>query len=238
MKIMIVDDENLARMRLKALLNELGYTNIIEATNGHQAIKTAKINNPDTVLMDIGMPGMNGMEATDILTKFDNPPIVIFTTAYNDRALEAFEKQAIDYLLKPVRKDRLEQALTRASTLRKTFNCDNEEKKRTHINVNQNGGMRLIPINQIYYFRAEQKYVILCWQEGEALIDLSLRKIEDEFSEYFIRIHRNAVVGLAHITGMQKNNNGQNFVLLGRINKKLEISRRHLAGIKKLFYNC
>ncbi len=235
MKVLIVDDEPLARARLRALINELGgYVIVGEAGNGKQGIDLAKICAPDVVLMDIGMPGVNGMEAAGRIKQFDVPPSVIFITAYGEYALEAFEQQAVDYLLKPVRKERLHQALQRARALRQPMSPTALlATVRSHISVILHGDLRLVPVKDVFFFRAEQKYVTLRWRGGEAVTDEPLIKLEEEFAGQFLRIHRNALVGLAHISGVFKFGKAQHVVAFRDVTDRLEISRRHLPLVKK-----
>lgn len=236
MNILIVDDEPLARMRLRALLHELGeeYSVVGEAGNGKQAIDLARICEPDVILLDIGMPGVNGMEAAERIKQLDNPPSIIFVTAYGEYALDAFDQQAVDYLLKPVHKDRLHQALTRARMLTQPQSTEKlEGKSRTHISVTMHGNMKLIPVKDVYFFRAEQKYVTLRWRSGEVVVDEPLIRLEEEFSGQFLRIHRNALVGLSHISGVVRVDKGQYVITFQELPDKLEISRRHLPTVKK-----
>lgn len=240
MNILIADDEPLARMRIAALLKEIGGHEIIaEASNGKEVLERVRAYCPDVVLLDIGMPGVNGMEAARGLTELSNPPALIFTTAYEEYALEAFERQAVDYLLKPIRKQRLEQALKRAEALRPPARTEaaassSDKGARTHISVHMHNALKLIPVDKIYYFRAEQKYVTLRWTEGEALMDEALKSLEPEFSGQFLRIHRNALVALVYIAGLEKNKEGHNFITFKQIPDKLEVSRRHLPNVKKI----
>ncbi len=242
MKILIADDEPLARMRIRALVNEIGGHEILEeeATNGREVLQLVKVYQPQVVLLDIGMPGINGMQAAEEITKMSIRPTLIFTTAYGEYALEAFEQQAVDYLLKPIRKDRLQQALEKAERLQQTCidkplstELDSERGARTHISVLSQGNTLLIPVDKIYYFHADQKYVTLRWQEGEALIDESLKNLEAEFSGQFLRIHRNALVALVYISKLTKDGQNHHFIGFDEIDEQLEISRRHLQNVKK-----
>ncbi len=239
MKILIVDDEQLARTRLKGLLHgHTQYEVIGEAGNGHIAIKQYEALKPDIVLMDIRMPGMDGIETAMHLAGLDNPPAVIFITAFNDHALEAFEAQAVDYLLKPVREERLLQALDRASRPNQAqlvsvnVDEDNQPSSRTHIMVKTHGKANLIPVVNIFYFQADQKYTLIHHHEGNALFEESLKSLEEEFAGRFVRIHRNALVATSCIRGIEKNREGQWQLLFRDIDEKLEISRRHLSGVK------
>jgi len=243
MKILIADDEPLARMRLRALVKEIGLCELLnaEASNGKEVLEMVQAYSPDVILLDIGMPGLSGMEAARLLGDFTNPPVLIFTTAYDEYALEAFERQAVDYLLKPIRKERLQQALERALALHKEprlakpnlSEAPTSEVARTHISATVHGELKLIPVEKIYYLRADQKYVTLRWSGGEVLLDETLKNLEPEFSGQFLRIHRNALVALVYIGGLKKDREGQYFITFKDIDDRLEISRRHLQAVKQ-----
>ena len=239
MKILIVDDEQLARTRLRGMLQQLnGYEVVAEAANGKQALEASQIHQPDVVLLDIRMPGMDGLEAAEHLSKLDTPPAVIFTTAYNDYALAAFKTHAVDYLLKPVRKEHLQQALTAAHQLnRAQLQAIGEAEARhaepSHISARVKGNIQLIPVDKIYYFQAEHKYVTVGYPEGEVLIEDSLVTLEKKFSQRFMRIHRNALVAIEYIAALEKDKQGHCHIKLKECDKLLEISRRHLPTVRK-----
>lgn len=236
MRIVIADDEPLARARLRALLEELGGYEIIgEAVNGKQVLEILKVCVPDLLLLDIGMPGINGMEVARRLAELPKRPALIFTTAYSEYALEAFDQQAIDYLLKPVRKERLQQALEHTQKLMEvSLPSTTKVSARTHITVYFLGALRLIPVKQIYYFKADQKYVTLRWTQGEVLIDEPLINLEKEFGGQFLRIHRNALVALTYVAGLEKCGGiGEYCIKLTVISEKLAVSRRHLSTVRK-----
>lgn len=239
MRVMIVDDEKLARDRLRELLNDIGgYTVVGEATNGAEAVERAAELNPDVLLMDIRMPGMDGLEATMHLMGMENPPSVIFTTAYDQHALDAFEVNAVDYLLKPIRKDRLANALTKARKLtmkqiREVQEARPEPPARTHISVHLRGNIRLVPVQDIVYFQADSKYVVVRTPNEEHLIEDSLVNLEKEFKDRFLRVHRNALVAMAYIKGIEKSPAGAWQVALKGIDRKLDVSRRHTAAVRR-----
>ncbi len=239
MRILIVDDEKLARERLRELIADIGgYTVVGEAANGAEAVeKTAELN-PDVLLMDIRMPGMDGLEAAMHLMGMENPPSVIFTTAYDQHALDAFEVNAVDYLLKPIRKDRLANALAKAHKLtmrqlKEVSESREEVPERTHISVHLRGNIRLVPVPDIVYFVADSKYVVARAASEEHLIEDSLVNLEKEFGERFLRIHRNALVATPYIKGIEKTPAGTWQVALRGIDKKLDVSRRHAAAVRR-----
>ncbi len=249
MKVLIVDDEPLACMRLTRLLAEQeGYEVVAEADNGEKAIACCNQHNPDVVLMDIRMPVMDGLQAARHLAKSDEPPAVIFCTAYNDYALEAFDAHAVDYLLKPVSRDKLVQALAKAQKLNRVqlsalVENDNEPQgsgqhvSRSHISVKSSRGIELIALDNVRYFLADQKYVTVYHlaEQGlkEVLIDDPLKELEQELGEHFVRIHRNALVAIAHIQGLEKNAQGAR-LKLADVEQGPQVSRRHMPEVRKL----
>lgn len=240
MKILIVDDETPARLRLRSLIDEIGGYEIAgEAANGKEALEVTENIRPDILLLDIRMPLMDGLETARHLLEFEAAPAVIFTTAYNQHALEAFEANAIDYLLKPVRKQKLETTLQKVQRLNQAQLSqlrieNNGENARTHICTRLRGNLQLIPVTDIIYFQADQKYVTVRHKKGEVLIEESLKSIEDEFSERFVRIHRNALVEKSSLVGMEKTRDGSQLAVMRDANEKLEISRRHVPEIRKM----
>jgi two-component system response regulator AlgR len=241
-KILIVDDEKPARSRLSRMVGELGQHELVgEAVNGVEALGMSQSREPDIVLMDIRMPGMDGIEAARHIARLDEPPAVIFTTAFSDHALEAFETHAVDYLLKPVKQERLKAAIdaairpTRAQAARSGDALSGLEP-RQHICARVRGSLVLVPIDSIFYFHAEQKYVTVRHREGEVLIEDALKALETEFGDRFFRIHRNALVSLKALGGMQSDNDGH-LVTFRDIDDKLEVSRRHLPGVRKIIRN-
>lgn len=245
MKVLIVDDEPLARARLARLLAAQDDLQVIaEADNGAHAIELCNQHSPDVVLMDIRMPVMDGLQAASHLAKGDEPPAVIFCTAYNDYALEAFEANAVDYLLKPVDRDKLQSALGKASKLNRVqlgalSNGDQQaaSEARSHISAKSSRGIELIALQDIRYFLADQKYVTVYYvQDGalkEILIDDPLKELEQDFGDSFVRIHRNSLVAVRHIKGLYKTELGVQ-VKLADVPEGPAVSRRHLSTVRKL----
>ncbi|VAW54644.1 Autolysis response regulater LytR [hydrothermal vent metagenome] len=237
MNVLIVDDEQLARQRLRKLLTETGYQIIGEAETGEDALRKTQNFHPDVVLMDIRMPGMDGIEAASYINRLDKPPAIIFTTAYGEHALEAFETHAIDYLLKPIKQSRLEAALDAAKRMNKAqlskLREDETDGARQKICVKNRGSLELIAVRDIIYFKADQKYVTLRTTEQEHLIEEPLKMLEQEFKLQFIRVHRNALVAHKMLHGLTKNNDGHACINFGNIDDLLKVSRRHLPQIRK-----
>lgn len=237
MKVVIADDEPLARERLRTLLGEHAGVDIVaEAENGLTALQACAEFHPDLVLLDIAMPGVDGLETARHLTAFDPRPAVVFCTAYDEHALSAFDAAAIDYLMKPVRGERLAVALERA----RTFIAGRETQgpvqpgrtARTHLCARMRGSLRLIPLEDVHYLQAEEKYVVVHHARGEDLIEESLRSLEDEFNGRFVRIHRNCLVARHEIVELKRINDGRVQAVLRHGKEPLEVSRRCVAGLR------
>ncbi len=238
MKCLVVDDEVLARQRLTRLLDNMNECKVCgEAANGEQALQQVQQLQPDMVLMDIRMPGMDGLEAARHIAKLENPPAVVFATAYGDHALEAFETQAIDYLLKPIHPRRLQQALEKAKRLSngqlEKLQMSQVDSRRTHLCARKRGNLELIPIEEVVYLQADSKYVTVCSATQQILIEESLRGLEREFEGQFMRIHRNALVAVGAVRGLEKTAAGHCCVLLDGVEERLEVSRRLLPDVRR-----
>lgn len=240
MKILIVDDEGLARARLRSMVEELALGRVVgEASNGRQALELAATEVADLVLLDIRMPGMDGIEAARHLAKLEQPPAVIFTTAYDSHALEAFQANAAAYLLKPIRRERLTEAVEQATRpTRAQLNSLGDgltpaPEARTHVSATLNGNLRLLPVERIFYFRAEHKYVTARYLEGELVIEDSLASLEEEFEGSFLRVHRNALVSRVHSRGIRRGRTGTQAVFFDGVDDEIEVSRRLAAKVRK-----
>jgi len=238
MKVLIVDDEQLARDRLARMLGEIeGFTVVGQAANGMQAVERCDALIPDIVLLDIRMPGMDGLEAARHMAGMEEPPAVVFCTAYEEHAIDAFNVQAVGYLLKPVRRDDLVRVLataTRPNRAQLAALAVDEGSKRTHISARTRRGLELVPVEEVCFFQADQKYVTVRHPGGELLIDDTLKELEDEFGERFIRVHRNALVSSKHIIGLDRDEEGQYQIRLKGIPEGIDISRRHVADVRRL----
>jgi len=240
MKVLVVDDEAPARARLCSMLDEIGgYEVCAEAANGREALQQCEEKQPEVLLLDIRMPGMDGLEAARHLQSLQQPPAIIFTTAYNDYALQAFESHAVDYLLKPVRRERLDDALRHAQRMTRVQVASLREAGtgsggRQSICANVRGSLQLIPVTDIRYFQADQKYVVVGTADTQWLIEETLKSLEQEFSSLFVRIHRNALVARRYISGLGKDEGGHAQVCLAGVEQTLEVSRRHLAEVRRV----
>lgn len=235
MRIVIVDDEPLARQRLQLLLAGLeGYEVIGEAGDGATALTEIARLQPDLLLLDIRMPGIDGMQVAQQLRQQSIPPLVIFTTAYSEHAIDAFGVEAIDYLLKPIRVEKLQAALQRAEErLRQRLPVGGDAEIIPEIRTTYHGGEELIPVTEILYAQAESKYVTLYLTGRERLVEDSLRQLEQRLGRYLLRVHRNALVGRRQISGMLQYK-GEHYVQLQGGQRGPQISRRHLSEVKQL----
>ena len=248
LKILIADDETPARNRLRELISDIADVEIVaEAKNGKEAIDLAFDTKPDCLLLDIRMPVMDGIEAAQHAQKLDPKPHIIFTTAFDVYAIKAFDLNAIDYLLKPIRQERLQTAINKAHALQpaqhKILQALQiaQQKNRSHISIHERGRVLLVPITQIIYLRAELKYVTIRTIEREYLIEESLTQLEIEFAAQFIRLHRNCLVAQNCIVGYEKratkNASGQTettwVALLKGVSDVIAVSRRQQHLIRR-----
>lgn len=245
LRIVITDDEGPARSRLKELLEDCAATFPLElvgeATNGEELIELLAEQEVDLVLLDIRMPGIDGLEAARHIQKLSDPPKIIFTTAYDAHAVQAFELHAVDYLMKPIRLKRLHDALVRARSLtplRLDVLKEIAPEPRSHLSVQERGRVVLIPVSEILYLRAELKYVSIRTREREHLLEESLTRLEQEFSSRFIRIHRSYLVATAHLAGFEKEgveNGGEGkwVAVLKNFDERLPVSRRQAHVVRE-----
>lgn len=244
LRVLIVDDELPARERLQRLVAELpGCAVAGVCSNGADALALIGKLAPSVVLLDIRMPGMTGIEVARHLGTLAAPPAIVFTTAYDEYALQAFEAQAVGYLLKPVRSERLAQALKQASRLSppQLLGLGTPAAPlvaRQHVAVRVRDELKLIPVKEVRYFRADQKYVTVRHSRGEDLIDESLKQLEDEFARDFVRAHRSILVAIAHVESLERANNDEGYALRLRGEAEpLAVSRRQLAELRKRLAN-
>ena len=251
MKILIVDDEPLARSRLRELLADIALqlaSEVVgEAANGLQALEILQQQPVDLVLADIRMPGMDGIELASHLGRLPAPPAIIFTTAYDNYAVQAFDLNAVDYLLKPVRAQRLLAALLKlpiaqpAPNLLANIGQEVRGTGRTHLSCHERGRLLLVPVSEVLYFKADLKYVTARTVEREYLLDEALTHLETEFAERFIRLHRAVLVAKLALAGFEKaagdDADAYGWALLRGVPEKLPVSRRQWAPAKALVKN-
>jgi len=244
LRVLIVDDELPARRRLKELLADcaerIALTVVGEAVNGREALMLAESLAPDLILLDIRMPEIDGIEVARHLQKLAVAPCIIFTTAFDAYAIKAFEVHAVDYLLKPIRAARLEEALVRARAakpLREEALRGLQTQERANLCAQERGRIHLIPVADIVYLKAELKYVTARTAEREYLLEESLTKLEQEFAHRYVRIHRNCLVARAAIRGFERvhdEGEGHWVVVLEGIAETLAVSRRQQHVVREL----
>ena len=235
--VLIADDEPLARERIRRLVEALsGYRVCGEAADGDETLKQVAQLDPDILLLDIRMPGMDGMEAADRLSQLSNPPALIFCTAYDHYAIRAFGVQAIAYLLKPVRKEALADALARAGRVNRvqlqTLNGQARQRPE-QLAVRTHRGTELIDLSEILYCEADQKYVTIHHSRGETVCDYTLKDLENSYSRVLLRTHRHTLVGVRFIQGLKRTSDGQNRVVLRDGQGELPVSRRHASNVRQ-----
>lgn len=238
LRVLIVDDEPLARARLRALLEAQPGAQVTgEAGDGEAALAACAADPPDLVLLDIAMPGIDGLETARRLGALQPRPAIVFCTAFDAHALSAFEAQALDYLVKPVRGERLAAALEKVRTflVGRTRQQDGAPHgpPRSHLCARLRGSLRLIPIDDIRYLQADEKYVVVHHARGEDLIEESLKSLEAEFAARFVRIHRNCLVARDGIVELRRAPDGQVHAVLRDVAEPLEVSRRCLTQLRE-----
>ncbi|MBD3655738.1 MULTISPECIES: LytR/AlgR family response regulator transcription factor [Marinobacter] len=236
-KVLIADDEPLARQRVRRLLDELpGYEVCGEAADGNAVLNQVASLHPDIVLLDIRMPGMDGMEAAGRLQALDSPPAIIFCTAFDHYAIDAFGVQAAAYLLKPVRREALADALARAGRLNRLQRqalqvapADREER----LAIRTHRGTELLDVGQIALCEADQKYVTIHHTRGESLCDYTLKELELAYPDDLLRVHRHTLVGVRYIHGIVRCADGQLAVRLPEPWGQRAVSRRHGSAVRQ-----
>ena len=255
-RILIVDDEAPARRRLSDVLDDcrehFPLMIVGEAANGVEAVDIINQGNTDIVLTDIRMPVMDGLEVARHISQMVAPPKLIFVTAFDQYAVKAFELNAIDYLLKPIRQERLLTALKKAVAIKAAQAeaiAEVTQSKRRHLSIHERGKIVLIPIDDVLYLKAELKYVTVRTAQKEYLLEESLTKLEEEFTGMFTRVHRNTIVATAAVVGFEKiietgegetasgtdkgESGGYWAVLIRGIPEKLAVSRRQQHIVKE-----
>jgi len=236
-RVLIVDDEAPARSRMRDLLADVNAALPVvlagEAANGRDALRIAEAGGVDVALLDVRMPGMDGIEVARHLQQLQPPPAVIFTTAYDAYAIQAFELHVVDYLLKPIKASRLQEALSRVvqnTALDPGILRELQQAPRACLSVAERGRVHLIPVEDILFLRAELKYITVRTAVREYLIEESLTQLEQEFPERFVRVHRNCLVARAAIRGFERvgaeSGEGPWQVVLAGLDERIPVSRR------------
>ena len=245
LRVLIVDDEGPARRRLRELLDDcaaaLPIAIVGEAASGREAMDILHAVTADLVLTDIHMPEMDGLELARHLLKLPQPPVVIFTTAYNEHALQAFDVNAIDYLMKPVRMQRLLAALQKVPRLKPLSVATLDElptSARRFLSVTERSRVVLVPLEEIVYLKAELKYITIRTAQREFLLEESLTKLEEEFGPRFVRVHRNCLVARDAIRGFERcvgdEGDAHWEVVLNGVEETLPVSRRQQFVVREI----
>jgi len=240
MRVLVVDDEKLARERIVRMVGTMdAYEVVGEASSGDEAVQKSIDLEPDIVLLDIRMPGTDGIDAGHQLAELSAPPAVIYCTAFSEHAIEAIDTNAAGYLLKPVRREALYDSLGKIGRTNKlqALAVSGEEspkqRTRTHISSKTRRGIELIPLSEVRFFQADHKYVTVRHEGGEVLIDDTLRYLEDEFGDRVVRIHRNALVLMDHLDGLERDTRGHYRVRMRGVEDKLDVSRRRVSCLRR-----
>lgn len=239
LKMLLVDDEPLARSRLRTLLADCKAPPAEvagEAANAAQAMEHLRRQGFDGVLLDIHMPGADGLALAQVLRTLPEPPAVVFVTAYAEHAVSAFELEAVDYLTKPVRLERLEQALGRVEKSRQGRNGNGEPEQEVLV-IQDRGRTERVPVNEVLYFKAELKYITVRTAARSYILDGSLSDLEERHGAQFLRVHRNALVSRRAVRALEKHfdaEEGEGWaVRLNGIEESLSVSRRQLSAVRE-----
>ncbi|QDQ26888.1 response regulator transcription factor [Chitinimonas arctica] len=242
LRLFLVDDEPPALNRLQDILADCRaqYPHEVVGTaqTGQEAIEKLSQQPADLVLTDINMPGMNGLELARHLGRLHHRPAVVFCTAFDEFAVQAFEVHALDYLLKPIRQERLESALARARELPHASSdalASISTTARRYFSVAERGRVRLVPVEAALFLKAELKYVTLRTREGEFLLEESLTQLETEFGERFLRIHRNCLIAVSKLQGFERGHDegdGHWMAMIEGCTEKLPVSRRQVHVVR------
>jgi two-component system response regulator AlgR len=235
--VLVVDDEALARSRMRDLLQELGVHNLLEAATAQDAFSTVMAQDVDVVLLDIQLPGTNGLALAAQLALTPQPPAIVFVTAHDQHALQAFDLAAVDYLTKPVRRERLKTALDRVAyryLARPAPDTMADQEGNSTLLIHERGSSLRIDIREVLYFKADQKYVNVRTDKGNFLLEESLNQLHARWGNAFVRIHRNALVPRRLIRGLHRGLDDTWALELHHVTERLEVSRRNVAEVRHL----
>jgi len=231
--LLIVDDEAPARSRLRRMVERVPDCAVVaEADSGDAALEQLERHTPDLLLLDISMPGLDGMSLARRLRAQDPAPLVVFCTAWPDRALDAFDCDAVDYLLKPVRQERLEAALDKVRRMLPEERGPAGQEKFLRATVG--GSTVLIPVDRIACLLAEDKYTTVFHDDGKSVVNNSLVELEADFPDRFLRVHRNALVAQDRVRGLERGHGGVMCVTLEGCELRPQVSRRQLPAVRRL----
>ena len=232
LRILIIDDEEPARKRLRRMLADMPAVYVAgEAASAQEALHMIPLKAPDALLLDISMPGMDGMMLAQKLHEQPSAPAIIFCTAWSDQAVEAFECEAVDYLVKPVRAERLEAALDKA---RRFTAVGDEGDNGPFLRSTLGGKVGLLPLSDVICLNAEDKYTTAVHKDGTFIINQTLRELEKQYADVLVRVHRGTLVAKKCIRGLENTSNGRHFLQLEGCENCPQVSRRNLPAIRKL----
>ena len=241
LQVLVVDDEQLARARMRTLLADCKSPLVAlagEAANAVQAMELLQRQHFDVALLDIHMPGADGLALARTLQTMAEAPALIFVTAHAEHAVEAFELEALDYLTKPVRLERLQQALQKVERLRQFSRGLDADLPQEMLVIQERGRTERVPLQQVIYFKAEQKYLTVRTAARSYILDGSLNDVEERYKEHFFRIHRNALIARRAVRALEKHfdpEEGEGWaVRLKGVDELLAVSRRQLAAVREL----
>ncbi|MDO9437072.1 LytTR family DNA-binding domain-containing protein [Hydrogenophaga sp.] len=240
LKVLIVDDEALARSRMRTLLGECTDPRadvVGEGSNAVQAMEQIQRTGCDLVMLDIHMPGVDGMALAATLREMAAPPAVVFVTAYAEHAVHAFELEAVDYLTKPVRRERLQQALQKVVRSRSASETAPDNGLPESLIIQERGRSERVALSDVVYLKAELKYITVRTVDKEHIFDGALSDLEQRYSHLFVRVHRNALVSRRAVRAVEKHNDpveGEGWtVRLDGVDERLAVSRRQLAAVRE-----
>jgi len=241
LKVLIVDDELLARSRLRTLLGDCSAPTAsveAEAANASQAMEWLQRQPVDVALIDIHMPGADGLSLAQTLRTLPNPPAVVFVTAHAEHAVQAFELDAVDYLTKPVRLERLQAALQKVERLMQPERRLAPDLPQEVLIIQDRGRTERVPLAQVLYLKAELKYITVRTQAKSYILEGSLNELEEKYPARFMRIHRNALIAKPAVRALEKHYDAEEgegwAVRLDGIEERLFVSRRQLAAVRAL----
>jgi two-component system response regulator AlgR len=240
LKVLLVDDEALARSRLRTLLGDCTAPQAVvaaEACDAVQAMNALRQDSFDAVLLDIRMPGVDGMALARAIAALPRPPAVVFVTAHSEHAVQAFELEAIDYLTKPVRLERLQQALQKVARLAQPVPASQADASRDMLIIQDRGRTERVPLAEVLYLKAELKYITVRTASRSYILDGSLSELEERHAAQFMRIHRNALIARRAVRALEKHfdpEEGEGWaVRLNGIDELLAVSRRQLSAVRE-----
>jgi two-component system response regulator AlgR len=240
LRALVVDDESLARLRLRTLLgdcSEPAASVVAEAANAVQAMDALRRETFDVVLLDIRMPGADGIALAQAIARLTKPPAVVFVTAHSEHAVQAFELEAADYLTKPVRLERLQQALQKVERLAQAAKGLEPDLKGEHLIIQDRGRTERVPLGEVLYLKAELKYITVRTAGKSYILDGSLNELEEKYPQQFMRVHRNALVARRAVRALEKHfdpEEGEGWaVRLTGIDELLAVSRRQLSAVRE-----